>query len=230
MSIPAAFWWCLVTMTTVGYGDDVPVTNVGKVVGALCAVSGVIVMALPITVIGTNFARVLREEMREQIMAQISTIDANADGEVTQDELAGMLDRFRELGLFVSVDNVHVASELMKKYDTDGNGKLDEDEVLALQSDLETRAMDMLTANNDVYTIGGGEKGVAGDAEFGRLLQSKLALMERKLMSDMKLAMDGLVELNNQYAAMGGQSVIQNAVTTVESGAPAPAPAGGARG
>lgn len=54
-SIYRTFWWSMVTMTTVGYGDKVPRTLLGRLVGAFAMVSGIILISLPVAVVASNF-------------------------------------------------------------------------------------------------------------------------------------------------------------------------------
>ncbi|XP_071369444.1 voltage-gated potassium channel regulatory subunit KCNG3-like [Centroberyx affinis] len=56
-SVPAACWWVIISMTTVGYGDMYPVTVPGRVLGGLCVVSGIVLLALPITFIYHSFVQ-----------------------------------------------------------------------------------------------------------------------------------------------------------------------------
>lgn len=56
-SIPAAMWWAIVTLATVGYGDVVPVTPLGKAVAGLTILLGIVIAALPVGIIATAFAR-----------------------------------------------------------------------------------------------------------------------------------------------------------------------------
>jgi len=58
-TIPDAMWWAIVTLTTVGYGDVVPVTPIGKIIAGLTAVMGIVMLALPVGIIATAFAEVI---------------------------------------------------------------------------------------------------------------------------------------------------------------------------
>jgi voltage-gated potassium channel len=60
-SIPAAVWWALETVTTVGYGDVTPKTLPGRIIGGLTMVTGILMIALPVAIIGSSFTEVVRQ-------------------------------------------------------------------------------------------------------------------------------------------------------------------------
>lgn len=61
-SIPASMWWGVATLTTVGYGDITPITPMGKFFGAIIALLGIGLFALPAGIIGSGFVVALRRQ------------------------------------------------------------------------------------------------------------------------------------------------------------------------
>ena len=66
-SIPRALWWASVTMTTVGYGDVVPLSALGKVVAVLTSMGGIVLIAIPTGILAASFSD---ELTREQEIAE----------------------------------------------------------------------------------------------------------------------------------------------------------------
>ena len=64
-SVPAAMWWGIVTLTTVGYGDVYPITTFGRVLGGIFALTGVLLIALPTAILGAAFAAEMASQRLE---------------------------------------------------------------------------------------------------------------------------------------------------------------------
>ncbi|KAJ8412133.1 hypothetical protein AAFF_G00144000 [Aldrovandia affinis] len=92
-TIPACWWWGTVSMTTVGYGDVVPVTIAGKLAASGCILGGTLVVALPITIIFNKFSHFYRKQKALEASVRNSNsrrwmgppgeeeVDAGSDGD-----------------------------------------------------------------------------------------------------------------------------------------------------
>lgn len=79
-SIPAAMWWAVVTLTTVGYGDVFPITVGGRIVAACTAACGIAMFALPTAVLGAAFINELsNREAAASSAGEASAAPAGAD-------------------------------------------------------------------------------------------------------------------------------------------------------
>lgn len=95
-SIAQAIWWAVVTLTTVGYGDVVPLTFGGKLLGIVIMLCGVGTMALPAGILAARFSEELHQR-REVLLARIR--EALADGTLDPEEEASLEQLQQELAI-----------------------------------------------------------------------------------------------------------------------------------
>jgi voltage-gated potassium channel len=90
--VPSAMWWAVVTLSTVGYGDIVPVTAFGKFIAALTMVFGILFMALPVGIIASGFQQEIRRRDFVVTFAMVARVPLFAALEVsTIARLVGIL-------------------------------------------------------------------------------------------------------------------------------------------
>lgn len=83
-SIMDSTWWCVVTMTTVGYGDKVPATKLGQFVGGLTILSGIVLISLPVAIVGSRFQTAYEDAELERQRLMLEEKDRTAmEQEVT---------------------------------------------------------------------------------------------------------------------------------------------------
>jgi len=82
-SIPAAMWWAVATLTTVGYGDVTPITAGGKVFGACITIIGIGMVALPAGILASGFSDHLHSR-RQRFQQQVDM--ALSDGIISEEE------------------------------------------------------------------------------------------------------------------------------------------------
>jgi voltage-gated potassium channel len=87
-SIPAAMWWAIVTITTVGYGDVTPITLAGRMIASVTMVTGYVMLGLPVGIVATAFAEEIHRRefvVTWSMVASVPlfrTLDATAIAEI----------------------------------------------------------------------------------------------------------------------------------------------------
>jgi voltage-gated potassium channel len=91
-SIPSSLWWAIVTLTTTGYGDAVPQSALGRVIGGLVMVGGLSVLALLAGILATGFAEEVRRREFVRIWDLVARVPFFADvGAIALSNIVGHL-------------------------------------------------------------------------------------------------------------------------------------------
>jgi len=132
-TIIRGYWWAVVTMTTVGYGDCFPVTPMGKIITAVTMIFGILSLALPITVIGSNFAKMV--EVFAEEAAELGAADLDGTGNIDEFELRTFLAQKKKENSLVPGADTN-PGRLMARYDEGEKGYLISKEFQRLQEDI----------------------------------------------------------------------------------------------
>jgi voltage-gated potassium channel len=95
-SIPQSMWWSFITLTTVGYGDVVPMTIAGRVIAGMTALMGVCVVALLTGIVASGFSN---QMTKKRNIMETEVRRALADGQITDAETREINRLSRELNM-----------------------------------------------------------------------------------------------------------------------------------
>lgn len=108
-SIPASIWWAMMTVTTVGYGDIIPITPLGKAIGSVITLAGVLLLALPSAILATGF-------IEEREKGHGTGRESAGDQVRRPDELVTLLERaasLKEKGLITDEEYAEIKSGIL---------------------------------------------------------------------------------------------------------------------
>ena len=146
-SIPTTFYWSIVTITTVGYGDIYPITDLGRLIGGLTMVMGLIIIALPITIISKNFSRTWDEfenrgliKVRDKCLLRVKPTNTsylklllsshcirirnlNELSEIERSLVESLSNQILDnLDMISKIRSIYISSERMIEIENDGRG------------------------------------------------------------------------------------------------------------
>ena len=110
-SMPDSMWWAIVTLTTVGYGDVIPVTTTGKMFAGLIGLIGIGMIALPAAILASGFAENIRERKQKYNQYAMTFL---RDGVLDENESERLEELRRELGLD-SDEALHLLQDLFQQ-------------------------------------------------------------------------------------------------------------------
>jgi len=130
-SIPVAMWWALTTITTVGYGDMVPQTVLGKLMGCWTMVGGTLIVSISVAIVTSSFeeqyrhrseaAKLVRAMKTQRFNAATHASDC-AEVDVGHDKLLHSLhDMERSTAAFMDDLDVEIRTVVMAECDLDRN-------------------------------------------------------------------------------------------------------------
>lgn len=162
-SIPHAIWFMMVTMTTVGYGDVVPGTTLGKLVCVLSMIMGVLFLSMPLAIVGNNFCQVWDE--RYKLIMVFKLQKAFKDNGLEVDSLRDAFEEFDldhngSISIFefriilqklqVKLTNREFMS-LWNSIDTDLSGELDWEEFVHIIAENSISENAVQKMDHDMY-------------------------------------------------------------------------------
>ena len=111
-SIPAAMWWAMVTLTTVGYGDVVPVTPLGRLFGGAITLVSMGMVAIPTGLLASSFSEQLRKRRQVFTDAVHEAVEGGHLSPVEEEHLENL--RYK-LGLSQQEANKAIHNELRNR-------------------------------------------------------------------------------------------------------------------
>lgn len=142
VSLPHSMWFCIVTISTVGYGDVSPITNFGQLFVAMLVMLGLLFTAMPIGIVGHEFMTSWASRHRVMLISRtrkclskwgynasdfeglFRAMDADQDGKLDLPEFVKLVGKLN-IGL-----THETAVELFLLFDEDASGTIDFDEFL----------------------------------------------------------------------------------------------------